>query len=873
MADKLSHYGIPRRSGRYPWGSGENPYQRNKNFINYVDDLKKKGLSESKIAEGMGMNTSQLRAKRSIAKAEIRKSDVAQAKRLKDKGYSNVAIGERLGMNESSVRGLLDPTLQERSEITRVTADTLKRNVIQKGYIDVGVGVERHMGVSRTKLKTAIAMLEEEGFKIHHLNVDQLGTGNKTSLMVLASGDKSWSDVNANKANIKMVTDYSEDGGRSFLGLEKPVEINRDRIQVAFNEDGGGHKDGVIELRPGLDDISLGGSRYTQCRIGVEGDMFMKGMAVYRENMPPGIDVIYNVNKNRGTPDNKVFKPMKDDPDNPFGSTVRQRHYTDQSGNTHLSAINIVNEEGQWASWSRNLSSQFTSKQTPDLARKQLDLAFNIKAEEFEEIKSLTNPVVKKRLLDAFADEADSAAVSLKAAALPRQGNHVILPFPDMKDTEVYAPNYRDGEKVVLIRHPHGGIFEIPELTVNNKYPPAKKALGNAPDAIGINHRVAERLSGADFDGDTVIVIPNNNKTVKNSAPLRGLKDFDPRSSYPAYEGMPPMTNRTKQMQMGDVSNLITDMTIKGANTDEIAAAVRHSMVVIDAEKHNLNYKQSALDNRIPQLKEKYQGGKRAGASTLISKASSQQRVGVRKETIDPSTGRKVYTYTDETYVNKQGKTVRKTVSSTKMAEVDDARRLSSGTPMETVYANHANKLKATANEARKESLNTKTTSYSPSAKKTYAKEVASLDAKLNVALKNAPLERQAQILANAVVSKKRAANPHMDADGLKKIKGQALAEARSRTGAKKHQVTITDREWEAIQSGAISTNKLSQILNNTDLDSVKKLATPRSSTGLSPAKISKAKSMFDSGYTQAEVADALGVSINLIINVDELNP
>ena len=48
---------------------------------------------------------------------------------------------------------------------------------------------------------------------------------------------------------------------------------------------------------------------------------------------------------------------------------------------------------------------------------------------------------------------------------------------------------------------------------------------------------------------------------------------------------------------MGDVSNLITDMTIKGANNDELARAVRHSMVVIDSEKHNLDVKASARDN------------------------------------------------------------------------------------------------------------------------------------------------------------------------------------------------------------------------------------------------------------------------------------
>lgn len=870
MKTEIKHYGTPRHSGRYPWGSGEDPEQRNTSFLGKVDALKKQGLSEVEIAKGLGMTTSQLRAKKSIAKSEQRKEDTTQAIKLKDKGYSNVEIGKRMGLNESSVRSLLDPTLQERSDITKITANMLKEQINEKGYIDVGLGTELHLGISRTKLKTALSLLEEEGYKVHHIQVEQLGTGKKTDVMTLAGPGVTYSDVFKNKDKISMVGNYSEDGGRTFLGLEPIKSVDLKRIMVRYDEDGGTDKDGVIELRRGVDDISLGNSRYAQVRIGVNGTHYIKGMAMYADDMPDGVDIIFNTNKHAGTPilgskDKTVLKNMKDDPDNPFGATVRQRHYKDKNGNDQLSPLNIVNEEGDWANWSKTLSSQMWSKQSPSLAKKQLGLSYDAKKEEFDEIMSLTNPAVKKKLLDSFADDCDSSAVHLKAAALPRQGSHVILPFPDMKSTEIYAPNYRDGEKVVLIRYPHGGIFEIAELTVNNKHKTAKKTLGNAKDAVGIHPNVASKLSGADFDGDTVLVIPNNNKSVKVASSLKGLADFDPKEMYPAYEGMPKMSSRTKQMKMGDVSNLITDMTIKGADVDEIARAVRHSMVVIDAEKHNLNYKKSYVDNGIGSLKKKYQGGPTSGASTLISKASSETRVGVRKETIDPDTGKKVYTYTDETYTSRTGKVVRKTVSSSKMAETDNAFTLSSGTTMETVAATHANKLKALGNAARKESINTPYTQYSPSAKKAYEPQVSSLKAKLNIALKNKPLERQAQLLANTVVSTKKSSNPNMDAADVKKIKGQALTEARVRTGAKKQRIEITDTEWEAIQAGAISTNTLTQILNNTDLDKIKSLATPRTSTTMTVAKVNKAKNMLSLGYTQAEVADALGISTSVL--------
>ena len=863
--DSLSHYGTPRRSGRYPWGSGKNNEQRNSSFLARVDELKKQGLSEVKIAEGLGMTTAQLRARKSIAKAEQKKSDIAMAIRLKDKGYSKVAIGERMGINESSVRSLLSDATKERNDITIATANMLKENVDKYNYVDVGVGVERHLGISRTKLKTAITMLEDDGYKIHYIQVEQLGTGKKTSVMVLGKPDSTYSDVYANKDKIKMINHYSEDGGRSFLGLEPIQSINSKRIKIAYDEDGGTEKDGVIELRRGVPDLDLGNSRYAQVRIGVDGTHYMKGMAMYRDDMPPGVDVIYNTNKKRGTEPGDVFKKMKNSEDNPFGATVRQKHYDDKDGKSKLSALNIVNEEGDWDKWSKTLSSQVVSKQMPALAKKQLGLAFKSKQEEFDEINSLTNPIVKKKLLDTFADGCDSAAVHLKAAALPRQKTHVILPFTDMKETEIYAPNYRNGEKVVLIRYPHGGIFEIPELTVNNKHPGANKVIKNAKDAVGINSKVAERLSGADFDGDTVLVIPNNDRSIRTSVPLKGLTNFDPKIAYKAYDGMPKIKPKTKQQLMGDVSNLITDMTIQGASNDELARAVRHSMVVIDAEKHHLNYKQSYIDNNIASLKKRYQGSERSGASTLISRASSEKRVGNRKESIDPATGKKVYEYTGETFKDHKGNTHLKTIKSTKMAEVDDAFKLSSGTIMETVYATHANKLKALGNQARKESVSTKPIPYSPSAKKTYAKEVSSLNSKLNIALMNAPLERQAQILANSRVKIEKQKDPNMDADSLKKLKGQALAEARSRMQAKKTLVEITDKEWEAIQSGAVTTNTLTQILNNTDLDKVKQLATPRKQNGLSNNQESRINRLLKAGYTQAEVADALGISTSVI--------
>jgi len=895
---QLKHYGTPRHSGRYPWGSGQDGYQRD-SFRRALRELEDQGLSQIEIAKAMGMTTTRLRALKSISKNEQKTANVAEAWRLKNKGYSNVAIGARMGVNESVVRSWLAPGQKEKVQSLQNTAKVLEKQLFEKGLLDVGAGTEVHLGVSRTKLDTAVKLLIEEGYEVHNIQVKQLGTGKETTIKTLCPPGMTFPEAYKKRFDIQNVAAYTTDDGQTWDTIKPPVNIDSKRVFIRYYEDGGANKDGVIELRRGVDDISLGDKSYAQVRMAVDGTHFMKGMALHTDNIPDGYDIVYNVNKKKGTPKDDVFKPLTDDPNNPFKTTIRQKTYLDADGNEHLSALNIVNEEGKWRDWSKSISSQVLSKQNPSLARKQLGLAFDLKQEEFDEIMSLTNPSVKKRLLEAFADDADAAAVHLKAAALPRQSNAVILPVESLKENEVFAPGYRDGDRLVLIRHPHGGTFEIPEVVVNNKNPEAINNIGkNAQDAIGIHPNVAQRLSGADFDGDTVIAIPNASGAIKTTSALAGLKDFEPRISYklPKDSGR-VMSEETKQIKMGDVSNLITDMTIKGAHPDEIARAVRHSMVVIDAVKHELDYRQSYDDNGIADLKRKYQGSARAGASTLISKASSEKRVYERTEGqiqvdpvtgkskrvyVDPVTGRKLYEETGRTYPGRKkvtdpetgkvsyvptGKLERVTTKTTKLAEETDAFNLSSGTKIEGVYATHANSLKALANRARLAALKVKEPTANRSAKETYATEVESLKSKLRIAFGNKPLERRAQLLANKIVRAKRKANPDMTKEDLKKIKGQALEEMRNRTGAKRSDIKITDREWHAIQAGAISKNFLNQILLNTDLDALKERATPRSNSGLSPARLSRAKSMMNSGYTNAEIADSLGVSVSTLLN------
>lgn len=886
--DLLVHYGTKRHSGRYPWGSGENPFQRSGDFLSRVEELKGKGMSEKDIAKNIGVSTTELRLQIKLANHERRDDLRARAQSMRDDGKTLQEITDALGFkNDSSVRALLNETTAANKNKGRNTAEALKKELEKKHILDVGAGAELELGVSTGTLQEALRIMELEGYNVYGVGIPQVtNVGKQTITTVLTDPDITYRHVYQNMGDIKSVGNYhTTDGGETWNQFKYPASIDSNRVKIRYGDEGGLSKDGVIEIRRGVDDLSLGNSHYAQVRILVDGTHYLKGMAMYSDNMPDGVDIVFNTNKKSGTPKMKVLKEInKDDPDNPFGATIKangQSEYTGKDGKKHLSAINKLKEEGDWDTMARNLSQQFLSKQPMPLINKQLKLTYADTLDEYDEISKLTLPTLKKKMLLDFADQCDSAAVHLKAAALPRQSTKVILPVDGLKETEVFAPTYRDGEKVVLIRFPHGGTFEIPELTVNNKSKAGRSVLGlDIRDAIGINAKVAERLSGADFDGDTVQVIPVNDKVkVKTSPPLKGLKDFDPKTEYPYVEGCRVMKKSEKQKEMGVISNLITDMTLRGAPEGDIVRAVKHSMVVIDAEKHKLDYKRSEKENGIAELKTKWQSVydengnlvKSGGASTLLSRRKQDVYVPETRGSaqINKETGEVTYKPSNRTYVDKNGKTVLATKKVPLISTVKDARVLSSGTMQENAYADFANKLKLLANEARKQAVNTKGIQRSSEMALKYKDEVQSLDDKLKTALLNAPRERQAQAIANSVVKAKVQDNPDLNNDkkALKKVKNQALVTARANVGAssKDVRIVITDKEWEAIQAHAISNAQLEKILRYTDQDALKERATPRTSTQLSQARVDRIKRMAASGYSYSEIADALNISTGTV--------
>ena len=985
--EELKHYGTKFHSGRYPYGSGEDPYQHGGDFLTRIDRLKKEeGFKETaeEVKKYFGIGLEDYRNEKYWAEYTRKSEQIARAKSLREKGLGNNAIGREMGVSESTIRSWFNPKTEANMMMAKKTADFLKEQVAAKGMIDVGKDVERYinvgegtekkLGISRTKLDQALYALESEGYVIYQNRVEQpTNRGNWTTQMVLCPpGTPQKEAYNFDK--IHTIEDYQyQEGTDSYKKkFTYPASLDSKRLMVRYADDVGSdgfkgiEKDGLIELRRGVQDLDLKGSRYSQVRILVDGTHYLKGMAVYSDDLPDGVDVVFNTNKKNDVPmlgpkDHTVLKPIKSDPENPFGSLIKdpekggQYWYKDSNtGEEKLGLINKKSEEGDWSEWSDGLPSQFLSKQSQSLAKRQLSLAANDRYEEFNRICEITNPTIKKHLLNSFADDCDGAAVNLKAAALPGQKYHVIIPMNNQKDTEIYAPDYPDGSKLALVRYPHGGTFEIPVLTVNNKNKMAQKMLGkDTNDVVGITSKVAEQLSGADFDGDTVMCIPTDYGKIRieRSPQLKELKDFDAKTEYGTVkkgndfyncygDKIKVMTPRDTQLEMGKISNLITDMTLSGGATDaELARAVKHSMVVIDAEKHKLDYKRSEIDNNIDELKRSYQRTlkpdgtiKEGGASTIISKAGSEKRVPKRRgqAVIDPETGEKSYKlakaddlyYVDSkkdkngivtvtmdngkkikydsndpeesakykpvrrfnedgtvTYTNKAGDityhTIMRKQMSTKMAEAKDAYELVSAAkhPMELIYADYANSMKSLANQARKEMITTGNLKYDPSAAKVYKLEVDSLMARLNEAEKNSVRERQATRLANAHVKAKQKAaeeaGSEMSKGDVRKESQKAMTKYRQEVGSvsrRDRNLKITDREWEAIQAGAIHESKLKRILANADIDELRQRATPRDSKTISTSQANRIKTLSASGnYTIAEIANQLGLSTTTV--------
>lgn len=1031
-------------SGRYEFGSGNRPHQHDWDLKSRYEKLHALGSTPAEIAAQLGFyqyhpdgsiktdkdgnplgSTTKLRAEMTLATAGVKADEYAEVSYYINsinpatgKNYTQTEIGRIIGRNESSVRSILATGEAGKKNKVQQVADKLREEASKKKYLDVTAGSELYLGCSTERLNSALELLKKEGYTVEIARLNQVSNKQQQTTFKVLCAPGVEGNIQRHMSDVQILddpdpTDHNNDMNKAQIFSGDPPEIALSRVQIRYDEQGGTRRDGQIEIRAVRDengklvaaspDLSLGNAQYAQIRIGVEGDRYIKGMAVYNEDLPEGVDIRVNSNKSEVKGVDKALKEMKKDADGnllsqPFGSTVVPTccrnpdgsPMLDKDGNQIRSAINFVGAnmddahvEGRWGTYSKNLPAQFLAKQTLPLVKKQLKLDANATEQELEEIMQMNNPVVKQQMLIDFGDTADRKAVDLKAAPITGQRTRVLLAVDSLKNNEAYCPGLPDGTTVALVRFPHSGPHEIPICQVNNRNREASKFMKNAPDAIGINKDVADRLSGADFDGDTAIVIPMTKKNpstgefdkitnIISNPVLPHMEGFDTTAAYstdnPRFANMQAKgsdgkmhptfkyfkTDKEKGKEMGVVSNLITDMYAKGcSDPEELSRALRYSMVVIDAKKHELNYQQAAKDFNIDELKQIYQdkGNGKHGASSLLSQAKSPIKIDKRAiwqpveaklgsdgkihGGIDPKTGEKIYqkpqkteewkrepvkvlapagyvwrdssgkahrskymkdengkdveeTYTGQIkqkpdgsyyydkgngkvrWVNKEKRPIQEEVP--KMSLHKDARDLLSQNPseIEQTYAVYANHMKSLANKARLAAIQIHTDKgVDPVAKKKYAKEVQELDAALIKAKKNAPRERQAQILATSRINAIFSERDDLDSDDRRKIRGQCLSDARKDTGASKARVKFTEKQWEAVNARAISASKLKELLKNADKENYTNLARPKQNR-ITDQQKALVKSLYakNAGADWEEIANRAGVSLSSVYNI-----
>lgn len=115
------------------------------------------------------------------------------------------------------------------------------------------------------------------------------------------------------------------------------------RIKIIYAEYGGAERDGIIKLRRGNKECSLEGAEYANVRIRVTSfgkpmeRYFMKGIAIYSDDIPREYDAIYYTNKPEGTASEDLFKKHK----------KFEKNYSKD--------FNIVTKQGDWKKFEKAL--------------------------------------------------------------------------------------------------------------------------------------------------------------------------------------------------------------------------------------------------------------------------------------------------------------------------------------------------------------------------------------------------------------------------------------------------------------------------------------------------------------------------------------
>jgi lambda repressor-like predicted transcriptional regulator len=319
VSRELMHYGILRKSGRYPWGSGKDEYQRSMDFYAYVNKLKDAGFAPKEIAQAIGLaapddrgfSIADLRDTTTIAKEQVILEQTRRVAALKAKGMSPAAIAAETGLTPGTIRNRLKNSEERNESSLRKTAEILRENVDKYDIVDIGKGVGLQMGLSPERLRAAASVLRDEGYETYTLQTRNVGTRHMTHQQVMVKPGTGYGNAKRMTDRIHTMGEWTEDNGLTFFGIHPPLSISSKRVGFKYKEDGGHLQDGVIYIRPDVPDISMGKNTYSQVRILVDGNKYIKGMALYSKDMPDGVDLLVHTPKSKADGPDKVLRPSR----------------------------------------------------------------------------------------------------------------------------------------------------------------------------------------------------------------------------------------------------------------------------------------------------------------------------------------------------------------------------------------------------------------------------------------------------------------------------------------------------------------------------------------------------------------------------------
>lgn len=144
-----------------------------------------------------------------MTRSEAKKIWLKHAGEFKEQGQTEAEVAASMGCasvtDYRATRARYKNDLRD-EEFAEVL-ETLRTETTDTSFLDVGVGASQRLGITQARLRTALAVLKEEGYVVYMTLAEPKGLSmdNKAAVKVLCPPGTAYADVVANKQHISPV--------------------------------------------------------------------------------------------------------------------------------------------------------------------------------------------------------------------------------------------------------------------------------------------------------------------------------------------------------------------------------------------------------------------------------------------------------------------------------------------------------------------------------------------------------------------------------------------------------------------------------------------------------------------------------------------